>query len=201
MNTRSYSRVRSLTGLTLELRPASPSRRHRPVQGARRPRPAAVFSADGKTLVTTDADGMIKVWDARTGKERSTIKRFSAQVTKRAAVPVTLAVSPDGTTLATSLADDVPRLWNTDTGRERTVLRREPEAGLVMAFSPDGRVLVFRGRDRHGRLLERRYGGDDGRRASPVRGGTNRGEGAGTGTRVVFCGPSVTFSRTARPSR
>ena len=79
------------------------------------------------------------------GEERSTIKRFSTQVTKRPAVPVTLAVSPDGATLATSLGDDVPRLWNTDTGRERTVLRREPEAGLVMTFSPSGRLLAFRG--------------------------------------------------------
>ena len=107
---------------------------------------AATFSTDNKTLVTADADGTIKVWNARTGGERSTIKRFSTQVTKRAAVPVTLAVSPDGATVATSVGDDVPRLWNADTGRERIVLRREPDANLVMTFSPSGRLLTFLGR-------------------------------------------------------
>jgi WD40 repeat protein len=163
-------------------------------KGHAAPVTAAVFSADGATLVTADADGMIKVWDAKTGKERSTIKRFSAQVTKRPAVPVTLAVSPDGAALATSLGDDVPRLWNTETGRERTVLRREPEAGLVMAFSPDGRVLVFRGRT--GTLDFWNVDTEvDGRRVrAPYEVGRIEVKETEPGSRVASCGPSVTFS-------
>ena len=161
-------------------------------KGHAAPATAAVFSADGKTLVTTDADGMVKVWDVRTGEERSTIKRFSVQVTKRAAVPVTLALSPDGKTLATSLADDVPRLWNTDTGRERTVLRREPEAGVVMAFSPDGRVLAFRGSS--GTLDFWNVDTEvDGRRVrAPYEVG--RIEVKEPAPREMSCGPFVTFS-------
>jgi WD40 repeat protein len=147
MNTRLLlSCALSLTGLTLGTttslaEPPAPCL----FKGHAAPICAAVFSPNGKTLVTTDIDGMIKVWDARTGTKRSTIKRFSTHVTQRPARPVTLEVSPDGTTVASSVVGDVPRLWNADTGRERIVLRREPEAGIVMTFSPSGRLLTFRG--------------------------------------------------------
>jgi RNA polymerase sigma factor (sigma-70 family) len=153
---------------------------------------AASFSADGKTLVTSDADGAVKVWDVQTGRERSTIKRFSVQVTKRPAVPVTLALAPDGATLATSLADDVPRLWNTATGRERTVLRREPEAGLVMAFSPDGRVLAFRGPSGAVDFWNVDTEVDGRRVRAPHEAGRIEAEQTGPG--AVSCGPSVNFS-------
>jgi RNA polymerase sigma-70 factor (ECF subfamily) len=164
------------------------------LRGHAAPVTAAVFSSDGKTLVTADADGMLKVWDVPAGTERSTIKRFSVQVTKRPAVPVTLALAPDGSAMATSLADDVPRLWNTATGRERTVLRREPEAGVAMVFSPDGRVMAFRGPS--GTVDFWNVDTEvDGRRVRGPHEAGRIGAGAtGPGPKAVSCGPSIAFS-------
>ena len=74
------------------------------------------------------------------------------------------------------------------------MLRREPEAGLVMAFSPDGRVLAFRGPSGTVDFWNVDTEVDGQRVRAPYEVGRIEAKETGPGPRVVSCGPSVTFS-------
>ena len=87
-----------------------------------------LFTADGKTLITSSYDRTIKVWDLAT-KRRGT--RCGAH-----AMGVTfIALSPDGKTLASSCDDKTVRLWDPAT--------RQGAAGLPQAGRTDQRRGLF----------------------------------------------------------
>jgi len=65
----------------------------------------------GKTLVTAHRGGIIRLWDATTGKERSSFPAHE-EVAQR------LAVSPNGKILATAGLDKTAKLWDAATGKE-----------------------------------------------------------------------------------
>lgn len=105
--------------------------------GAASHQAGAAFSADGERFATTDnMDGLVTVWDARTGRQQLTFEAGGAR----------LAFAPDGLCLAV-LGDGVT-LFDADTGRERAVLASSPLAGsslmdgLLVTFSQDGRYLA-----------------------------------------------------------
>jgi WD40 repeat protein len=65
---------------------------------------SAVFSADGRTLVTTCADGTARLWDAQNGEALREPFRHARAV-------LSAALSPDGRRLVTGGEDGVTRLW------------------------------------------------------------------------------------------
>src|SRR5262249_28751776 len=69
---------------------------------------AAVFSQDGRTLVSCSRDGTAKLWDLAAGKERFTCEGHDGEVHS-------VVFSPDGKTLATAGADSTVRLWDVAT--------------------------------------------------------------------------------------
>jgi RNA polymerase sigma factor (sigma-70 family) len=104
------------------------------------------YSPNGKMLAsaTGDSEGVIRVWDATTGKERLLLRPHAGQV-------YSIAFSPDGKRLASigtgKDAQSAPVcVWDATTGK---LLRtfRQPEWGYRVAFSPDGRRLAVSGRD------------------------------------------------------
>jgi WD40 repeat protein len=93
------------------------------------------YSPDGKTLVSGSEDRTIRVWDVRSGQERSTLRGHTDGVTS-------VAFSPDGKTLASASKDRTVKLWDAQTGKERATLKGHTGPVLSVAFSPDGGTLA-----------------------------------------------------------
>jgi WD40 repeat protein len=101
-----------------------------------------VFSPDGKTIVTTGYDAVVRSWDLATGKQRSEQFRTSNHASM-----LSLAFSPDGGRLVGVMADGSVKLWDTTSAQELLTLKGhrsdpEPNGTESVSFSPDGQTVV-----------------------------------------------------------
>jgi WD40 repeat protein len=106
----------------------------------------AVFSPDGKTLATAEADHTIKLWDAATGQERAVLN-WKPVLQAAGGLDGTVHFSPDSATLATAGYWDnkiALKLWNVATGEERATLKGQSRIESVV-FSPDGKTVAMGG--------------------------------------------------------
>src|SRR3989442_5917854 len=95
----------------------------------------AVFSPDGRLLVSIGEDKQVIVWDFA---RRARLATFNDHTDWVAAV----AFSPDGKRFATASFDRTVIVWDALNLRKETVLRAHRDKVTVVAFSPDGLVLV-----------------------------------------------------------
>lgn len=112
------------------------------------------FSPDGRLLASGDIDGVIKLWDGRSGEAMGTLteKGFLSQGDPAV---YSLAFSPDGKILASatvsqSQSEENVTTWKTDivlwdvaTGKPAGALQGLDGKFLAVAFSPDGSVLAL----------------------------------------------------------
>ena len=101
---------------------------------------AVDFSHDGLRLATAQTDGVIQVWNVRSGamlKTPATMRHESVD---------SLSFNSSGVSVATSSANGSIAVWNTSTGKERfdRIKALEP---VVVRMSPDGRFLASGGKD------------------------------------------------------
>jgi WD40 repeat protein len=107
------------------------------------------FSPDGKRLLSTGRDNLVKLWDAATWQLQRELKGHQKAV-------MMAAFSQDGKLVLSASSDQTARLWDAEAGKEKLVLREKPprkklseeeEAALAAlppaemnwaAFSPDG---------------------------------------------------------------
>ena len=98
------------------------------------------FSLDGKTFASGHSDGIIRLWDAETGRKLSLIK-----ADKHASI-WSFALSPDGKTLARGLPNASVLLHTLQNGKSvshRPVHHAHFPRNLL--FSPDGTTLIGTG--------------------------------------------------------
>ncbi len=100
----------------------------------------AVFSPDGRTLLTAGNDKTARLWDAATGQAKGEPMRHEGAVWAA-------TFSPDGKLLVTGGTDMNARVWDTATGRQQG--GSIPHEGTVLAvgFGRDSRTVLTAGSD------------------------------------------------------
>jgi len=91
------------------------------------------ISPDGTLVLTGAIDGVVQLWDRRTGRGR-VVGRHHAEVHEA-------AFSPDGLTFLTASVDKTARLWDSNSGR---VLREFAHGSAVWGalFTGEGRIIT-----------------------------------------------------------
>jgi WD40 repeat protein/serine/threonine protein kinase len=112
---------------------------------------SAMFSKDGKWVVTSAADNTAWVWDANTGQPVSGPLVHQAEIN-------TAEFSPDGQLVVTASDDRTARVWDARTGRPVTDPIPHPQRVELARFSPNGQTFVTLCDDRVARLWNARTG-------------------------------------------
>ncbi|WP_018501491.1 WD40 repeat domain-containing serine/threonine protein kinase [Parafrankia discariae] len=111
------------------------------------------ISPDGRTVATSGADNVARLWDV----SDRTRPRQLATIDAHGAWVLDAAFSPDGKLLATVGYDRSARLWDiSDRTRPKQLSVMLAHNGYVLdaAFSPDGRMLATSGYDNTARLWD-----------------------------------------------
>lgn len=96
---------------------------------------ALALAPDGNWLATGDASGTVRIWDAATGRARSTLTGH------RGSHLTEIVISPDSSWLVTCAANGAAKIWDAVTGQEQINL--VGHRGRVNAvIAPDGSWLA-----------------------------------------------------------
>lgn len=102
---------------------------------------AVAVSADGATIATADAFGLVRLWNAATFRPLGAVSGHRAPVEHA-------ELSPDGKRLLTWAADETLRLWDVATGTELRAFAGAEGAGDRPTFAADGTAVLFRTKGR-----------------------------------------------------
>lgn len=104
----------------------------------------AAFSPDGTKAVSASADGSLRLWDARTGKEIRRLDGHNGRVW-------CVAFAPDGRRVVSGGFDGSVRVWDLVSGKESRRFAHNDYVRSVV-FSHDGRHVLSGGDDKVLRL-------------------------------------------------
>jgi WD40 repeat protein/serine/threonine protein kinase len=115
----------------------------------------ALFSPDGKTVLTSSFGNVARLWDATSGQP--TGQEFQHQG------PVSCAIfSPDGKQVLTGSYDRTARLWDATTGEPVGAVMQHQGYVRAVAFCPDGMHVVTGSYDKTARVWDARTGEPEG---------------------------------------
>jgi len=98
------------------------------------------FSPDGRTMVSGNDDGSVRLWRVSDGVLLMNMKGHTDRVTS-------VAFSPDGQAVASGCADFTVRLWRLSDGKPIfNVFAKYKSSGVT--FSPDGKMVASWGAER-----------------------------------------------------
>ena len=156
---------------------AEAAREHRTLMGHSGAVYGAIFSPDGKWVLTAGTqDGTARIWDARTGKQHVSLAIRGFRFGHYRLPLASASFSPDGKRVITLYGREsgggryctihyqggVPRLyttrvvriWDTSTGKELLILRGHTGRIASASFSPDGRRIVTASWDKIARIWD-----------------------------------------------
>jgi WD40 repeat protein len=145
----------------------------------------AIFSHDGKTVLTSSADGSARIWDAGTGKQIHKFERIDVTALER--VPVAM-FSPDSKKVLTLNDDNTARLWDAVTGKELHRLVGHTGAIRSIDLSSCGRYALTAGLDGTARTWSVQTGQELNRFEKPPIGPNETAAFAPDGTQVLTTG-------------
>jgi WD40 repeat protein len=133
-------------GTTALLWDLASGKQRKAFKGLKPPASTAVLSNDGKRLATPmfprkkgverpATGGVVKVWDAASGKEVAELKGVAAAL-------LYVEFSPDGKYLAGGEKDGRVRLWDAATGEVKAELKGPAKELIAVGFSADGKTLA-----------------------------------------------------------
>ena len=108
---------------------------------------SAVFSPDGRRVLTASDDKTARLWEAESGKLLATFLGHTASV--KSAV-----FSPDGRRVLTASGDTSAQLWETDSGKPLATFQGHSGSAISAVFSPDGQRVLTASDDKTARLWE-----------------------------------------------
>ena len=112
---------------------------------------SAVFSPDGRRVLTASDDKIARLWEADSGKLLATFQGHTDGV--RSAV-----FSPDGRRVLTTSADKTARLWEAESGKLLATFQGHTDEVISAVFSPDGRRVLTTAWNTTARLWEAESG-------------------------------------------
>jgi WD40 repeat protein len=101
---------------------------------------SAVFSRDGKQILSGSDDRTMRLWDVDTGKQ---IQGFNGHENSVKCV----AFAPDGKRVLSGSTDATVRLWDSATAKELKVFRKHTEPLVAVTFIDKGRQTLSGSRD------------------------------------------------------
>lgn len=107
----------------------------------------AVYSPDGKNILTSSRDKTVRIWDAGTG-------RFERELSGHKDMVLTASYSPDGTHILTASADKTARIWDVASGSPVLELTGHTNWVRCAAYSPDGKKIVTASYDHSARIWD-----------------------------------------------
>jgi len=93
------------------------------------------FTRDGRTLVSSGMDALVKLWDTSSWQEKAAFSGHHNSVNG-------FALSPDEALLATSSSDTTVRLWSFPDGQLLNTLVDQKKVASGVSFSPDGKWIA-----------------------------------------------------------
>uniref|UniRef100_UPI0039C5B150 AAA-like domain-containing protein n=1 Tax=Calothrix sp. CCY 0018 TaxID=3103864 RepID=UPI0039C5B150 len=106
---------------------------------------SAVFSDDGKRILTASWDNTARIWDTQ-GKELAVLKGHTERV-------ISAVFSDDGKRILTASWDNTARIWDTQ-GKELAVLKGHTERVISAVFSDDGKRILTASWDNTARIWD-----------------------------------------------
>lgn len=107
----------------------------------------ALFSPDGKYILSSCDNHDVLLWDATTGKESQRFEGHTDSVNG-------IAFSADGKRMLSSGVDGTARYWNVETGRELQKFQGHNATVRRIVFHPGGKHALSAGRDGRVRMWE-----------------------------------------------
>lgn len=108
---------------------------------------SAVFSPDGKRVVSASYDYTIRIWDVETGKELNVLENHTDVVDA-------VTFSPDGKYIASASTDNTIRIWNAEVGSQIAMVQGQFKGFNAITFTSNGSKIVSASNDQFVRVWD-----------------------------------------------